>query len=213
MKRVAFLLSILSLTLIVCSCAAANTPDIPDVPDVSGTVNDGAKSEADCVLSEPYSFNSFEDFERHEKEAGAKAVSCYYTPSSLSSDYELAHITKRDDVYVSVEYSLSAGALSDDELNGYDAERLQTLICECSPYPAGQNAPEDFINNGYEAIEYEGKTYYRWDEHAENDPEKRAIGYEIVFPEDGNLIFMHLPAVDTFENMMKYADVVKVNID
>jgi hypothetical protein len=35
------------------------------------------------------------------------------------------------------------------------------------------------------------------------------IGYEIVFPAEGRLIFMHLPGVGSFEEMMRYADPVK----
>ncbi len=195
---------------IICSCTATNTPDIHET---SLTDNDGEKLVEIQALNAPYSFNSFEDYEQHEKRTKANAASCYYTPSSLPPDYELAHITKRDDVYVMIEYSLSVQTVSDNELSEYDAERLQTLICRYSLYPDGQKALEDdFISNGYEAIEYEGQTYYRWDEHAENNPEKRVIGYEIAFLDEGNLIFMHLPAIDTFENMMKYANVVKTNI-
>ena len=166
-------------------------------------------------LSGTYSFDSFEDFKQHEKRAGEKAISYYYTPDSLPDDYELLRITKRDDTYVMVEYALSASeSLQTSGLNEYDTERLTTLICRYSLYSDGEQAlQKNFISKGYEPLEHNGRIYYCLYEYAENDPNKQKIGYEIAFLEDGDLIFMHLPAVDSFENMMKFARVAKVKLD
>ena len=218
MKHIAFLLLILGVTLVACSCAAENKSDNLDMTSLL--------SDTDRSLGEPMPsyapdlFESIKDFEQHEKKAKTSAVSFYYVPSSIPSDFELTQIAKRNEIYVMVTYSFPDDEESSNDLreyaglNAYDSMRLQTLICRCSLYSDGQNALEaDFIANGYEPTEYEGKTYYRWDEHAENDPEKRVIGYELAFLDDGNLIFLHLPAIDTFDNMMKYADVVKVDIN
>ncbi len=178
------------------------------------------ESSAPLPSTAPESFGSFDDFEEHEKNAKTNAVSFYYVPASVPSGFELTEIAKRNNVYVSVTYSIPDTALSvydaqeNAGLNSYDASRLQTLICERSLSHDGQSTLEtSFIANDYKPIEYEGRTYYRWDEHAENDPEKRVIGYELAFLDDGNLIFLHLPAIDTFENMMRYADVAKVEIE
>ncbi len=178
------------------------------------------KSSDPLPSTAPESFGSFDDFEEHEKNAKTNAVSFYYVPASVPSGFELTEIAKRNDIYVMVTYSIPNTALSvydaqeDAGLNSYDASRLQTLICERSLSHDGQSTLEtSFIANGYEPMEYEGRTYYRWDEHAENDPEKRVIGYELAFLDDGNLIFLHLPAIDTFENMMRYASVEKVEIE
>lgn len=198
------------LSLLVCSCSAAkNSDDTINLQEKdSGTV-----SEAPETLFAPESFSSFEAFEKHEKEKKTNAVSCYYVPSSLSKDYRLQKITKRENIYVMVEYRISAPADSTEKLSEYDAERLQTLICRYSLYADGKKAlEENFLNKGYKEMQYNEKTYYRWDEHAENNPDKRIIGYEIAFLQDGNLIFLHLPAVDTFENMMKYADITRIDI-
>lgn len=112
-----------------------------------------------------------------------------------------------------VEYRVSAPADITENLSEYDAERLQTLICRYSLYADGQNPLEEsFINKRYKEIQYNGKTYYRRDEHTENNPDKRIIGYEIAFLQDGNLIFLHLTAVDTFESRMRHADVIKIDI-
>lgn len=167
----------------------------------------------------PDLFESIKVFEEHEKNAEANAVSFYYVPASVPSGFELTEIAKRDNVYVTVTYSISDAAMSLNNaqeyagLSEYDSSRLQTLICQRFLFPDGQGSLESFIANGYEPMEYEGRTYYRWDEHAENDPEKRVIGYELAFLEDDSLIFLHLPAIDTFENMMRYAEVAKVEIN
>ena len=179
------------------------------------SVSDSTSTKSPLPLFAPGTFTSFEDFEKHEKEAGEKAVKYYYKPSVLTQDYEFSQITKRDDIYVMIEYTLSSNRnVSDEKLSDYDAQRMSTLLCQTSLYPDGKKTLEEsFINNGFEEIEYKGKVYYRMDEHADNDPNKQITAYEILFLIDNDLIFMHLPAIDTFENMMKFAQVTKVVID
>lgn len=172
--------------------------------------NNDLDSEEPNPLYAPYTYSSLEEFEKNEKN-----IKYYYIPSVNSDDYKLSTVTKRDDVYVMLEYDVSNSIrIKYDNLSEYDTERLQTLICRYSLYPDGTPAlKETFINNGYTAIEYNGKTYYRWDEHAENNPDKQIIGYEIAFLQDGQLIFMHLPAVDSFEKMMEFTDLQKIEIN
>ncbi len=195
-----------------------STAGSSDAANMTTPLSEGELSEP-LPYTAPELFGSFKDFEEHEKKAKTNAVSFYYVPASVPSGFELTEIAKRDNIYVMVTYSIPDNALSANDaqeyagLNSYDASRLQTLICERWLYPDGQSSLESFIANDYKPMEYEGRTYYRWDEHAENDPEKRVIGYELAFLDDGNLIFMHLPAIDTFENMMKYAKVEKAEIE
>lgn len=211
---------IVSAFIIVPTIRESDTPviDTTNPIDKSTSVDGSATAtEVDTTkppqaLFAPHTFTSFEEFEKHEKEDVEKGVSYYYIPSALTEDYRLSQITKRDDVYVTVNYTLDLN--NTENPSDYDAERLSTLICQYSLYADGKKALESgFIKNGYKPVEYKGKVYYRWDEHAENNPDKQIVGYEIAFLEDGELIFMHLPAVDTFENMMKHANVIKVNID
>lgn len=189
-------------------------PNIIPNPD-NNSINDIQTTKTPLPLFSPNTFYSFEDFEKHEKDAGEKAVKYYYKPSVLTQDYEFSQITKRDDIYVMIEYTLSSNRnVSDEKLSDYDAQRMSTLLCQTSLYPDGKKTLEEsFINNGFEEIEYKGKVYYRMDEHADNDPNKQITAYEILFLIDNDLIFMHFPAIDTFENMMKFAQVTKVVID
>ena len=166
------------------------------------------------MLQAPEEFTSFEAFELHEKESEKKTLSYYYIPGNLTRDYEFVKITKRENVYVTTEYKVSSNkAVSTEKLSTYDSERLSTLLCQYYLYEDGTKALSSFTGNGFEAVEYGDKIYYRWDEHMENNPDKQIIGYEVVFLKDEKLIYMHLPAIDSFENMIKFADVVKVNID
>lgn len=205
MKRFALLVLTLSVVLIFAACAKADMSDTSVTSDTSGHAE---------VLSESQAFASLEEFENHEKTTGVKAVSHYYTPSALPSDYRLSRVTKRDDAYIMLEYTAPADKVtSSEKLSEYDAERLNTLICRYSPYSDGEKALEEsFISKGYKPVELNGKVYYRADEHAEGNADKQIIGYELAFLEDGKLIYMHLPAVDSFENMIKYAYLDKVDI-
>ena len=204
-----FLMGII-LIFIVISLTSCTTPGTsnPAMPPYHDSSSD------DLTQPAPDSYTSFEAFEEAEKQSGEKALPHYFVPATLSDDYQLTQITKRDNVYVMIEYKIASGAVSSEKLSEYDTERLSTLICRYSLYTDAQKALEmNYINKGYEPVEYQGKTYYRWDEHVQNDPEKQILGYEIAFITDGCLIFMHLPAVDTFENMLQYAQLQKVIIE
>ena len=174
----------------------AETPDLPDMTAATSLA--------------PLSFDTPEEYEQHELAAGTRTA--YYIPSSLPDPCRLTRITKREGVYVSVEYNLpppenAAG------MNDYEVERLSTLFCVTYLTVDGQVALEEsFLRNGYAETEYGGEIYYRWDEHMEGDPAKPVIGYELAFLRDGKLIYLHLPATDTFEQMMRFADVQLVGL-
>lgn len=161
----------------------------------------------------PESYASFEAFEQHEKGLGEKSLSNYFVPASLSDEYKLSKITKRENVYVAVHYKVTEKISSSEKLNSYELERLSTLICQYELFTTDPQytIEKSYIANGYKAFEHEGKTYYRHDEYSTDNPD-RLLGYGIVFTVDDCLIYMHLPAIDTFENMMQLANLQKVTI-
>jgi hypothetical protein len=161
----------------------------------------------------PELFASFEAFEQHEKGLGEKALSHYFVPAELSDEYEFFNITKRENVYVAVHYKVTEKISSSEKLNSYELERLSTLICKYELFTTDPQytIEKSYIKNGYKAFEYKGKTYYRHDEYSTDNPD-RLLGYGIVFTVDDCLIYMHLPAIDTFENMMQFANLQKVTI-
>ncbi len=161
-------------------------------------------------IPEIESFKSIEEFENAERKKTSRKAETYYVPVLPEDQYTLTSVTKWENVYVSVAYHVDlpedlAGQLRTD----YDRERCQSLICQTYLFEDGTVTLQGFLNNGYKETEVNGRTYYRWDEHAENSPGRPVIGYEIVFPAEGRLIFMHLPGVGSFEEMMRYADPVK----
>lgn len=189
MKRIILLL-LLSIALAACSA---------DISETEPTeICDGYLA--------PQQFQSIAEYEQYEKDE-ENGASCYYIPAAVPEGFVLADISKREGIYLSFLYR--SGTEQDD----YEADRLNTLSCSNSLFEDGEAAlKSNFVDKGYEAVEYEGRTYYRWDEHSQNDPQEAVIGYEIAFLEGECLISMHLPAIDTFENMMRYAAVTEVEI-
>ena len=203
MKRLFTAGLIIAFVFVLCSCSN------------SDLLSDQSLSDEGVAQPQtgPMEFQSFEAFEAYENRMRSAENTCYYIPSALTDDYTLARITKREGVYISVAYSVDPSKVQTEGLSGYGAERLLTLICQYSLFEDGSVSLQgNFVSNGFEPIEYQGRTIYRLDEYDGNDPNGRCIGYEIAFLEEGKLIYMHLPAIDTFENMMKFADVVKVEI-
>ena len=127
----------------------------------------------------------------------------FFVPDLPPEEYQLVSVSKRDGVYISLLYKVVDPAVSTEPLSAYDAERRTMLIC--TTY-LSQNDMEMFVKNGFRETVFDGNSYYVWEEHAENDSEKSLNGYEIVFLKDGKRVFMYLPATDSFEKLMRYAD-------
>ena len=152
-------------------------------------------------------YTSLEEFEDSERKNTVNKVESYYVPTLPENQYSFSSVTKRDGVYVAVTYHVDLPEEMEKVLRSdYDRERCQTLICHTHLTEAGNAALQGYLNNGFHEIKENGNTYYRWDEHAENNTHLPIIGYEIVFLKERKLIFMHLPGVGSFEEMMRYAD-------
>ena len=153
---------------------------------------------------ETKTFSSISEYLLFAKEAGQDSIHLY-VPRDLPEGFSLLEIANTKDVYLTSRYSLG------EKTETYEQERLQTLICKHSLLGRGKDLLQTYIKNGYEPFEYNGKTYYRFDEYSLSNNDL-LLGYEIVFLEDdGNdLIFMHLPAIDSFENMIQYAEIDRI---
>lgn len=161
----------------------------------------------------PLEFKSPEEFAKYERQAKTGTVSFYYIPSQLPEGFKLKSISKRDDVYVSVAYTVELPKESTSDLTSYAVERMSTLICQYYLFEDGNVTLQGgFLNNGFREMEYNGRTIYVDEEYDTFGNPKQLIGYEIAFLADGQLVYMHLPALDTFETMMQYANVVKVEL-
>lgn len=167
----------------------------------------------------PLYFHSVAEFEAAERNAKSGADTYYYTPSDLPDHITFRQIAKRDNVYIAVEYSVDISEINTASLSHYGIERMSSLVCQLFLYENGSVALQSYTDRGFSPFEYHGRTLYRYDEYDSEYKDgkattaKQLIGYSVVFLEDGHCIYMHLPAIDTFENMLKYTDLIKVNID
>ena len=159
----------------------------------------------------PVEFKNYEAFEKYASTQDLPADFSYEKALLPDDRFQLKEVSYRPGVYVMAEYYCPLSKQELGDLIDYDAERLQTLICRTSLFTDPEtDLNQNYLPNGYQPVTVSGRTYYRWDEHAGNNPEARTIGYEIVFIQDGHLIFMHLPAVESFEKMLEYTAVEKI---
>lgn len=168
----------------------------------------------DPSLYAPKEFTSLEEFVAYEKSLGEASSKCYYIPSALGDEYELYTIMRQEKnstityEHITVKYKLKGEDI--DEENFIDL-RTKIISCEYSVREYSDTAFESYTNNGFEAFEYGGRQLYKKDNYSADNT--TLLSYRVIFRIDGHLIGMHLPATDSFENMMKYTDVIRVNIE
>ena len=166
-------------------------------------------------LYAPKLFTSIEEFVAYEKSLGEAASECYYIPSALGDDYELYSIIRQEKnqtisyEHITVKYKLKG---ADIDEGSYIDLNTKMISCEYSVREYSDVAFENYTNNGFEAFEYGGRQLYKLDIYNTWD-ETTVLSYRVIFRIDGHLIGMHLPAIDSFENMMKYTDVIRVDIE
>ena len=191
--------------------------------ETSGTEPSGTEPSSTTIFSTqaqnpslyaPKTFTSLEEFIAYEKNLGEAASECYYIPSALGDDYELYSIIRQEKnqtfsyEHITVKYKLKGADI--DEGSTIDLN-TKMISCEYSVKEYSDIAFENYTNNGFEAFEYGGRQLYKLDIYSVD--ETTLLSYRVIFRIDGHLIGMHIPAVDSFENMMKYTDVIRVDIE
>lgn len=161
----------------------------------------------------PLLYQSVEEFEAAESKARSGDAAYYYIPADLPDHMKFYQISKVEEEYIAVTYSVDTSEIDTAGLSSYGIERISSLICQFNLYEDGSVTLTSFSNMGFKPIDYQGRTIYFYDDYDPQSADKRTVGYSIAFLQDGHCIYMHLPAIDTFENMMQYADVIKVTID
>ena len=168
----------------------------------------------DPSLYVPKEFTSIEEFVAYEKSLGANSSKCYYIPSALGDDYELYSIMRqvKNQVttyeHITVKYKLKGADI--DEGSNIDLN-TKIISCEYSVREYSDIAFENYTNNGFEAFERDDRQLYKLDIYSAD--KTTLLSYRVIFRIDGHLIGMRLPAIDSFENMMKYTDVIRVDIE
>ena len=177
-------------------------------PSTSPETEPQTASETEGLIEPLFSgavFTSVKELAAHEKERNWQDCSVCPEPQNWDERFQLARISLRENSYVMTEYQAAPDEAMLKGLSAYDAERMQYLICKMSLFPdAEADLRINYIEKGFRETAVNGKTVYRWDEHAEGDPAKQTIGYEIALIENGKVVFMHLPALESFEEMARY---------
>jgi len=222
---VSLVAAVVSLLLVLSVVIGLNIEDDPLVSPVTST-SDTSTSEGNTSVTDvwftqagdpsiiaPKVFSSFAEFEAYEKTHGEDASDCYYIPSVLGDDYELYKILRQEKnstynyEYIEVKYKLKGAEIDEGSLVDI---RTKLISCEYSVKEYSDKAFENYIDNGFEAFEYNGRQIYKINNYTVD--ETTLLSYRVIFLEDGHLVGMFLPAIDTFENMMKYTDVIRVDI-
>ena len=218
----------LTLTIIIMAAVVAmpqsNSPSVltPGTqvnsinPSSTAAVGTGPEwtQAADPSTYAPKLFTSIEEFVAYEKSLGEISSECYYIPSALGDDYELYSILRQEKnstityEHITVKYKLKDVDIDEDSFIDL---RTKTISCEYSVKEYSDIAFENYTNNGFEAFEHSGRQLYKKDMYSADNT--TLLSYRVIFRIDGHLIGMHLPAIDSFENMVKYTDVIRVDIE
>ena len=181
----------------------------PIVAIITGSASDADQSQP---YTPPVYYDSVAEFEAAER-SSKNGSAHYYIPTVLPENSTFKRISKRDNEYIAVTYSVDTSGIDTTGFSRYEMERISSLICELNLYEDGTVPLISFKGNGFKPIDYQGRTIYYFEDYDPLNPDKRLIGYSIAFLQDGYCIYMHLPAIDTFENMMQYANVTRVTIE
>lgn len=190
-----FLILIICLTLSACSKSKEEK------------IIDSFQQESSAGLTEPLKFDSFEEYDTYFSTDRSILPNCYIL-KSLPSGYVLSNIMVRDEIYIMVTYEgpLNNTSLNEDSMDSYSRERLSSIICKLKLYEdSGTALKDNYIDKGYSPVEYGGKVYYYLPEYSLDG--QTLIGFEMAFLENDDLIYLHLPATDTLENMLAFTEV------
>lgn len=201
----------------------SGNPQIDNVSPSEGSQNDDVSASereealtlpADPSLSAPKEFTSIEEFVSYEKNLVEASSKCYYIPSALGDDYDFYGILRQEKnsittyEHITVKYKIKGADINEESYNDISTK---IISCEYSVREYSDTAFENYANNGFEAFEYGGKLLYMKGNYTAD--QTTLLSYKVIFLIDDHLIVMNLPAIDSFENMMQYTDVIRVDIE
>ncbi len=169
------------------------------------------------IFPSPDYYTSIEDYENQNKQTQARTSvnndNVYFIPTKVPKGFAFSNIKEREDVYIAVTYTTQGNAATTAP-SSYATERLNSLICQYTISTDPQVTIDQLTQYvGYDqAVTYNDKTYSMLLAVDPSAPET-IVGYDLAFVEDGHVILLHLPAIDTLDNMMEYAEVTMVTLD
>ncbi len=188
------------------------------------TTPDITQSETPAMPSasvSPLYFASHDELVKYQSEVEEHHIAdYYYQPVYLVENAEFRTISARPIGYIAVSYSIESELNKKYEKGTYEEYRTSYAVYQRflfgDPY---QILQEGYIDKGYEPVEYDGVTYYYSPEYrfeVKGDSIEftdELIGHSIAYiTEEGDRMYIHLPAIAPLEEMIKYAEVEPVYI-
>jgi hypothetical protein len=172
--------------------------------DSSSNPTDEENSDQIYTLNAPYIFDSADDFEQfigsdNTPDSQKSRLSDQYALTNKTPDgFTFSSIYYREDVYIASYYAVDGYNYS-DTYDEYENERLSTAIYQVSLFPDAQESLKiNYIDKDFEPMELGGKTYYYMPEYAKNGD---LIGHEFAFVASDNLMYVHLPASISIDDL------------
>jgi hypothetical protein len=152
------------------------------------------------------SLQEFQDFIESTDGNENLTYQCSLTMKSLEG-YSLSAINYRNSIYIASHYAKD-NYQNNPSYDEYENERLSTAIYEVFLFPDAQESLRlNYMDNDYEPIVIGKKTYYYMPEYAANG---NLIGHELAFIANDNLMFVHLPAAFTMEDLAQDSSILSV---
>ena len=150
-------------------------------------------------------FNTFQEFEENEKKQN-DGMSAYYVPAVLGEQCRLIGISKREGVYLATSYQVFTQTIHPNANTAYEKELVGSILCTQYLFPV-TNETISFFQRNFQEIYYNDSLYYYTESRSLDKSD--LLGYEISFIIDQTAFHIHLPAVNSFEEMMQYTKLVK----
>ena len=150
-------------------------------------------------------FNTFQEFEENEKKQN-DGMSAYYVPAVLGEQCSLIGISKREGVYLATSYQVFTQTIHPNANTAYEKELVGSILCTQYLFPV-TNETISFFQRNFQEIYYNDSLYYYTESRSLDKSD--LLGYEISFIIDQTAFHIHLPAVNSFEEMMQYTKLVK----
>lgn len=153
------------------------------------------------------SFGSFQEFEENEKNR-ENGMTAYYVPALLGEKCRLTGISKREGVYLATSYQVFVETKHPDAVTAYEKETVGSIRCTQYLFSEPNGTIEMFQRNHFQEMRYGDRVLYYMEERSLRDSSV-LLGYDVVFILDQTAFYIHLPAVNSLEEMLEYTELEK----
>ncbi|MBP5236878.1 MAG: hypothetical protein J6128_05030, partial [Clostridia bacterium] len=170
-------------------------------------IQDNSDMEMQANIVRARTFDTFQELEENEKKQ-ENGLTAYYVPAVLGEECSLIGISKREGVYLVTSYQVFTETIHPDAATAYERELVGNVLCTQYLFSEPDGTIEMFRRNNYQEMQYGGRVIYVKEARSQRD-DSVLLGYEVVFAIDQTAFHIHLPAVNSFEEMLQFTELVK----